>query len=104
VWREVRSGSPAKLDTEGLFAEVVNLADLWPERIAGLLPISVMTAPWPPRRDAVDWTLWMIGHNAVLHLPTAEEQDAAWDHVFGARAREFASGDRHVAQMRELFG
>lgn len=104
VWRIVRAASPSQLDTEDLFAEFVNLADLWPERCEGLLPISVMKPPWPRRSDPLDWTLWMVQHNAELYLPTVEQQDLAWDRVFGERFRQFALGDRHVAGMRQIFG
>ena len=104
VWTAFRAGSPATHDHEGLFLETKNLADLWPERVTGLRPASTMAAPWPPRSDVLAWLLWMLGHGAVLHLPTASEQDAAWSVVFGARAAEFGRGDRHVSEMRELFG
>ncbi len=104
VWGIVRATSPSQLDTEDLFAEFVNLADLWPERCEGLLPISVMKPPWPRRSDPLDWTLWMVQHNAELYLPTVEQQDLAWDRVFGERFRQFALGDRHVAEMRQIFG
>lgn len=104
VWRIVRAGSPSLVDHEDLFAETTNLDVLWSERVQGLRPISTMKAPWPPRSDALAWTLWMIGHGAVLHLPSVEQQDSAWNVIFGERSREFAAGGRYVAQMRELFG
>ncbi len=102
VWQASRAGSPALLDGENLFDEVANLGDVWPERVSGQRPISLMVAPWPRRVDAIPWLLWMFGHGAELHLPSAEQQDAAWSVAFGERHREFAAGGRHVAQMREL--
>ena len=104
VWRIVRSSSPSLVDHEDLFAETTNLDVLWSERVQGLRPISTMKAPWPPRSDVMGWTLWMVQHGAILHLPDVAQQDAAWDRVFGERHREFAAGGRHVTQMREIFG
>ncbi len=103
AWHMVRAGQPALLDHEGLFSEVANLEHVWAERTSGLRPASQMVPPWPPRRDVLPWLLWMFAAGAELHLPTAAEQDTAWSRVFGARAAEFAAGDRHVGQMREIF-
>ncbi len=100
VWRASRAGSPALLDGEGLFDEVMNLGTIWPERLEGLRPVSVMVPPWPRRVDALEWMLWMIGHGAVLHMPSAEQQDSAWSAAFGERHREFAAGGRHRADER----
>lgn len=103
AWFAVRAGSPPLLDVEGLFAEIANLSDVWPERATGQRPVSTMTPPWPPRRDVVPWLIWALSAGAALHLPSREEQDLAWSHVFAARTAEFAGGDRHVGQMREIF-
>lgn len=102
AWRQVRAGSPAQLDRDALFEEVANLGDVWPERVEGLRPISTMTPPWPPRRDTLGWLLWAHQAGAVLHLPSAAQQDAAWSVVFGARAAEFGRGDKLVNQYRDL--
>ena len=102
VWRASRAGSPAQLDGENLFDEIVNLGDVWPERVSGQRPVSLMTPPWPRRVDVVPWLLWMLGAGAELHMPSAEQQDAAWSRAFGARAAAHAAGDKFVGQYREL--
>jgi len=103
VWRLVRDTSPATQDHENLFFEVANMDAVWPERIDGLRPASTMKPPWPRRADTLQWLLWMHAHGAVLHLPDAAAQDAAWSHVLGERAREFGAGDHHVSEMRQRF-
>lgn len=103
IWVQVRAGSPSQVDHDGLFSEIVNVEHVWPERVQGLRPISTLVPPWPPRSDGQAWLLWAFGAGAVLHMPTVAEQDAAWSAVFGARAAEFAGGDNHVRQMREIF-
>jgi len=102
IWRASRAGSPALLDGENLFDEVANLGDVWPERVSGQRPISLLVPPWPRRVDVVPWLLWMFGHGAELHMPSAEQQDAAWSRAFGARAAAHAAGDKLVGQYREL--
>lgn len=62
-----------------------------------------MTPPWPARVHVVDWLIWAHQANAVLWLPSAQEQDQEWSRIFGARAAEFAAGRHHVDQMREVF-
>ncbi len=99
----VRASSPAALDHENLFFEIRNMDACWPERITGLRPISTLREPWPPRRDVLPWLLWVHQAGGILHMPSAAQQDLEWDRVFGERAREFALGDRHVGQMREIF-
>ncbi len=104
VHRLTRATSPAELDTENLFYEIRNTEHVWPERITSLRPLSTLVPPWPPRSDTLAWLLWVHGAGGVLHLPTVAEQDAAWNVVFGERARVFGAGDRHVREMRETFG
>jgi len=94
VWRLVRATSPAIQDHENLFFEVANVDHIWPERIAGLRPVSTMREPWPRRADTLQWLLWMHEHGAVLHLPDQAQQDLAWHAVLGARAAEFAEATR----------
>ncbi len=96
-------GQQCQLDSEGLLGEVRNLDVVWPERCAGLRPVSQMTAPWPLRQDTTAWLVWAHQAGAVLWLPSAAEQDGAWATIFGERAKAFAGGERHVDQMRELF-
>lgn len=96
-------GQQCQLDRENLLGEVRNLDVVWPERCAGLRPVSQMTAPWPLRQDTTAWLLWAHQAGAVLWLPSAAEQDGAWATIFGERAKAFAGGERHVDQMRELF-
>ncbi len=103
VWRLVRATSPATQDHENLFFEVANMDAVWPERIDGLRPASTMKLPWPRRADTLQWLLWMHEHGAVLHLPSAAQQDLAWHAVLGERAREFGAGDHHVSEMRQRF-
>jgi len=95
-------GQQCQLDNEGLLGEVRNLDVVWPERCAGLRPVSQMTAPWPLRQDTTAWLVWAHQAGAVLWLPSAVEQDQEWSRIFGERAKAFAAGDRHVDQMREL--
>ena len=104
VHHAVRATSPATQDLEDLFAEVRNVEHIWPERVTSMRPLSTLTAPWPPRSDTLGWLIWMHAHGAELFLPSAAQQDLEWQRVFGERARVFGAGDRHVAQMRELFG
>lgn len=61
-----------------------------------------MEAPWPPRQETVPWLLGAHQAGAVLWLPSAQEQDAAWNGIFGVRARLAAAGEHHLAQMRAL--
>lgn len=105
AWRATRVGGEQQpaLDRDDLLGEIRNLDLVWPARVTGLLPVSTMVAPWPQRRNTVEWLLWCLQAGAVLWLPTAAEQDAQWSVVFGQRAREFAAGVHHNTQMRQVF-
>ena len=102
IWSASRAGSPALLDHEGLFSEVANIGTVWPERVSGQRPISLLVPPWPRRVDTIPWLLWMFAHDAVLHMPSASEQDLAWSATFGERAAAHAVGDKVIGQYREL--
>jgi len=105
--RAIRTSGGAQscqLDTGDLLAEVRNLDVIWPQRTARMMPVSLMSEPWPARVDTLGWLIWAHQASAVLWIPGAAEQDAQWSVIFGARAAEFAAGEHHGRQMRELFG
>lgn len=67
-------GVAAGEDTPGLFAEVRNLPEVWPDHrpVYGRMP----PPPWPedPRRRLA----WLLAHDAQLWMPTPIEQDAVY--------------------------
>ncbi len=89
------AGGPQK-DTAELFSEIKNMPTVWPDYR------SRKNAPWPA--DGVGRLRWLATSNeAEIWMPSVEEQDEAWDAVFGEaveRQRATLGAARAMAGVR----
>lgn len=86
-------------DNRGLFIEVRNTEQLWPELTRnGYAPSAT---PWPT--DDTRATLaWLFAHGADLWTPTPEQQDARYLEVFGEKLRKAQLGRSQLNGLRSL--
>jgi hypothetical protein len=91
----IRATGIPQRDDAGDFSLIRNPEQVWPEMMQG----NHHQLPRPWRHDTTRALLeWLTAHpNAEVWLPTAAQQDARWQEVWGPRIAE-ARANRHGAQ------
>ena len=97
------AGDQPEHDEYGIFAEIENTADVWPELLSSRLPVAQLRrlAPWPA--ETKERLLWLIQAGGKVWCPTREEQDQAWLNAFGERLAQ-AQTNQHNANAWRAFG
>ncbi len=96
------AGDRAERDEFGIFAEVENTADVWPELLSSRLPVAQLRrlAPWPAATK--ERLLWFGQAGGKVWCPTREQQDRAWLLVFGERLEQTRQNQHAAAGWRAL--
>ncbi|GAA1969331.1 hypothetical protein GCM10009817_06600 [Terrabacter lapilli] len=89
-------GARPALDTEGEFASIRNMDELWPRATR-----QYASRPWG---QGADGTKWLIRNGGHLWLPTPDEQDARFEQVYGEAQRAAAARHQIASAMRGGFG
>lgn len=97
-----RLGARPQHDELGLFSEVRNAAQLWPEQFREGRASAAAPPPW--HGDSVTRLAWFVSHDADVWMPTPAQQDAAWYAVLGERLERALHYRQQLAASRASFG
>lgn len=96
------AGDVPEHDEAGLFGEISNPVEVWPEMVTSKRPLGQLVPPWPTDSTRAR-LLWYAGNGARPWCPTRQQQEAAWLTTFGDRLRQ-ARTNQHNAAAWRAFG
>ncbi len=88
-------GAAPQRDVEQILSGIRNAEQLWPRRAR-----YTAARPWP---DGMAGVLWLLRHGGQLWLPTAGEQDAEYETVYGEAERQQAANLSHLQAYGAMY-